>query len=77
MARRFFEFYCENAHRTEAFVSEDTRNMPCKECGSPAERIVSAPSMKLEGWTGSFPTAYDAWERKRAEKLAVERKQNS
>jgi hypothetical protein len=31
---------------------------------------------KLEGITGQFPTAYDAWERKRAEKLAVERKQN-
>ena len=77
MPRRFFEFYCDNAHRTEAFVDDEIRNMPCKECGQDAHRIVSAPTMKLEGWTGSFPTAYDAWERKRAEKLKVERKQNS
>jgi hypothetical protein len=33
--------------------------------------------MKLEGWTGSFPTAYDAWERKRSEKLAQEKKSNA
>jgi len=77
MPRRFFEFVCENAHRTEAFVDSEIVNMPCKECGQPAHRVISAPSMKLEGWSGSFPTAADAWERKRAEKLKVERKQNS
>ena len=77
MPRRMFEFLCENAHRTEALVDTECYATPCKECGAEAVRVVSAPTMKLEGWTGSFPTAYDAWERKRAEKLAVERKQNS
>jgi predicted nucleic acid-binding Zn ribbon protein len=77
MPRRMFEFLCENAHRTEALVDTECYATPCKECGAEAKRVVSAPTMKLEGWTGSFPTAYDAWERKRAEKLAVERKQNS
>ena len=77
MPRRMFEFLCENAHRTEALVGTECYATPCKECGAEAKRVVSAPTMKLEGWTGSFPTAYDAWERKRAEKLAVERKQNS
>ena len=77
MPRRMFEFICENAHRTEALVDTECYATPCKECGAEAKRVVSAPTMKLEGWTGSFPTAYDAWERKRAEKLAVERKQNS
>lgn len=77
MPRRIFEFLCENAHRTEAFVDTECYATPCKECGSEAKRVVSAPTMKLEGFTGSFPTAYDAWERKRSEKLAIERKQNS
>jgi len=77
MPRRIFEFVCENGHRTEAFVDTECHATPCKECGAEAKRVMSAPSMKLEGWSGSFPTAADSWVRKRAEKLAVERKQNS
>jgi hypothetical protein len=77
MPRRIFEFLCENGHRTEAFVDTECHATPCKECGAEAIRVVSAPTMKLEGFTGSFPTAYDAWERKRAEKLAIEKKQNA
>ena len=77
MPRRIFEFVCNNGHRTEALVDTEVHVTPCKECGSEAMRVMSAPTMKLEGWTGSFPTAYDAWERKRSEKLAQERKQNS
>jgi len=77
MARRIFEFFCENSHKTEALIDVEEFTMFCKECGSEAHRIVSAPMMKLEGITGSFPSAYDAWERKHAEKLVQERKQNS
>ena len=77
MALRFFDFLCENSHKTEALVDSEEYTMLCKECGSEAKRTVSAPMMKLEGITGSFPSAYDAWERKRAEKLVQERKQNS
>ena len=78
MARRFFDFLCENSHKTEAFVDADsTYTLSCSVCGCEAKRLVSAPMMKLEGITGSFPSAYDAWERKRAEKLVQERKQNS
>ena len=77
MALRMFEFLCANSHRTEALVSPDTQHLFCSKCGAEAAKILSAPTMKLEGWSGSFPTASDAWERKRAEKLAVERKQNS
>jgi hypothetical protein len=50
--------------------------MNCVHCSKEATRIISTPNFKLEGITGQFPTAYDAWERKRAEKLAIERKQN-
>jgi hypothetical protein len=77
MPRRIFEFVCTNAHRTEAFVDDEVHATPCKECGSEATRVVSAPTMKLEAYTGSFPTAYDAWDRKRSEKLAQEKKQNA
>jgi hypothetical protein len=33
--------------------------------------------MKLEGFSGAFPTAYDAWSKKRAEKLKQEQKANA
>lgn len=75
--KRIYEFACEDNHISEALVDSDTRNIPCKVCGKEATRIVSMPQIKLEGCSGSFPSAYDAWERKRSEKLAQERKKNS
>ena len=77
MSRRMFEFMCEDNHISEALVSSDVREISCRACGKKATRIVSAVQTKLEPFTGSFPTAYDAWERKRAEKLKIEKKQNS
>jgi hypothetical protein len=77
MPRRIFEFVCGNNHRTEAFVDTEVHATPCKECGSEATRVISAPTMKLEGCTGDFPTAADAWVRKRSEKIAQEKKQGS
>jgi hypothetical protein len=73
---RIFDFTCKNNHTTERLIDDSTRVVRCPECSQDAERIISPPVFKLEGITGQFPTAYDAWERKRAEKLAVERKQN-
>ena len=77
MTRRMFEFVCEDSHISEALVSSDVREISCRACGKKATRIVSAPVMKLEPFTGSFPTAYSQWNRKRAEKLAIEQKQNT
>lgn len=72
--RRMFEFVCEDGHISEALVDETIRELACRACGKPSTRIVSAVNMKLEGISGAFPTAYDAWNRKRSEKLAQERK---
>jgi hypothetical protein len=77
MALRMFEFQCANSHRIEALVDPETHKLLCSKCGQEATRVISAPTMKLDGCSGSFPTAYDSWERKRSEKLAQERKQSS
>jgi hypothetical protein len=77
MALRMFEFQCANSHRIEALVDPETHKLLCSKCGQEAARVISAPTMKLDGCSGSFPTAYDSWERKRSEKLAQERKQSS
>ncbi len=75
--RRMYEFQCEDSHISEALVDQETREIPCKECGKPATRIVSAVRMELEPFTGSFPTAYSQWNRKRAEKQAIEVKRST
>ena len=77
MARRMFEFLCANSHRTESLVDESVTHLHCSKCGAEAAKIISATRVNLEGCTGSFPTAADSWVRKRAEKLAVEQKQNA
>jgi putative FmdB family regulatory protein len=75
--RRIFEFVCSQEHKFEALVDDSVRTTICPHCGSDADRIVSAPTMKLEAYSGAFPTAYDAWNRKRAEKLKQEQKANA
>ncbi len=72
--RRMFEFVCEENHLSEALVDDTVRELACRACGKPATRIVSLVRANLEGISGAFPSAYDAWERKRSEKLAQERK---
>ena len=73
--KRIFEFLCSDGHLSESLVDDSVRNIACKTCGQDAQRIVSSGTIKLEGITGSFPGAYDRWERVRAEKLKQERKQ--
>ena len=72
--RRMFEFVCEDGHISEALVDDAIRELSCRTCGKHSTRIVSMVRSKLEGISGAFPSAYDAWERKRSEKLAQERK---
>ena len=81
MGRFFHDFMCtgDEAHIFEDLVDlEETPNPPCKVCGEPSNRVlISAPRIKLDPCSGDFIGATMAWERKRAEKLKQERKQNS
>lgn len=74
---RVFDFICPNGHRNELFVFSQTDETKCPECDKLAQRVISAPSVKLEGWSGSFPGAAMKWEKKHKEKMAQERKRNS
>lgn len=73
--KRMFEFACEDGHFFEKLVDDSVRSVKCIHCDTNATRLVSAPSVKLEGITGAFPGAYSKWERVRAEKMQQERKQ--
>jgi hypothetical protein len=74
--RRMYEFVCECGQRIEALVGYETIGVACN-CGGLASRVISAPVVKLEGWSGAFPSEYGRFERKHIEKLNAERKANS
>jgi hypothetical protein len=74
---RLYEFSCDDGHISEQLVAGSCRESVCRECGKAAIRIISAPQVKLEPFTGAFPDAYDKWARVRAEKLQQERKKNA
>ena len=73
--KRIFEFRCVKDHVTDHYVDDEVISVECPHCHNEASRIISSPKFKLEGITGAFPTAYDAWERKRAEAMRVAHKQ--
>ena len=77
MPRRLFEFKCDNNHVTERFVDETVKDVECSECNCKAERIISACGIYLEPFSGLHPSAYDRWNRVRAEKMALDKKRNS
>ena len=71
-----YEFVCENGHYNEKLTEYETESVSCK-CGKDAYRVLSAPAIKLEGWSGSFPGAAGKFDRIHREKLKAEQKANS
>lgn len=74
--KRIYEYACEDGHKTEALTDYETVSVTCG-CGKEAFRALSAPAIKLEGWSGSFPGAANKFDRIHREKLKAEQKANS
>jgi len=74
--KRIYEFACENGHRFDRYVDTQHNSDVC-DCGAAAIRVISAPAIKLEGWSGSFPSAHAKFDRIHREKLKAEQKLNS
>lgn len=72
-----YDFKCKNLHVTESFVDETVKEVQCGECDEIATRIISPTGIYLEPFSGIYPQATERWERNRAEKLRLEKKQNS
>lgn len=79
MPKRMYDFQCvsDDAHVFEKFCDVELRTAVCPECGELANRIVSPVRCELEPFSGAYPGAYYAWNQKRAQKMAQERKKNS
>ena len=74
MTRRIFEFQCNNDHVFEQYIDDSLKTTKCPICGSEATRIISKPRIDLDGCSGDFPTAADAWVRRRESHMKYERK---
>ena len=75
--KRMFDFLCDNGHVSERLVDDSIRTLECSECDKETVRVISSPQVKLEGFSGAFPDAYDRWAKVRAEKLQQEQKRNA
>ena len=72
--RRIFDFQCAKGHVTEKYVDDSVTVVQCPHCGNDATRLISAPRISLDGCSGDFPTASDAWVNRRNSHIAWERK---
>ena len=71
MSKRMFEFRCGEGHITEEYIDSEVNAIECPVCQCMSLRIISAPRIALEGITGDFPTAADAWARKHEEATRI------
>jgi putative FmdB family regulatory protein len=74
--RVLYNFTCRDCKDTFEKYTEYTQLAECPSCGGQADKIITAPTIKLEGITGAFPGAYAQFEKKHREKLAQERKRS-
>ena len=71
------DFLCDDGHVTEALRDDSEQSIVCPVCGKEAVKTLATPQIKLEGFTGAFPDAYERWAKVRAERLTKEQKQNA
>ena len=63
--RIMLDFKCTAcSHVDERYIDNNTEYVECSKCSSSATRLVSTPTISLEGYSGSFPGAAAAWEKK-------------
>ena len=46
--------------RSEHYIDHEIRSVRC-ECGGEALKAMATPTVRLDGTSGDFPTAYDRW----------------
>lgn len=75
--RQIREFRCPSCGVVdERYVGDDVQAIDC-ECGNKAQRIISTPTVRLEGITGAFPGAADKWARIREENARIKAKKDN
>jgi putative FmdB family regulatory protein len=58
-----FDFECKDCGVFDKII-EYTTTTDCPTCGKESKKLISSPNIMLEGWSGDFPKAHLAWEKK-------------
>jgi len=70
------DYKCTNCGETTEYLLDNaTYSTSCHLCGGVAKKVQSAISFKLEGVSGSFPTAADKWASRRPKQIALEQRE--
>ena len=62
--RQLFTFLCSECQAVTDRYIEYTKEIDCPDCGSRADKIISIPTVRLEGYSGDFPGAAMKWRKK-------------
>lgn len=62
--KKIFEFQCRECSNTFEKLTEYIKETECPSCGAMADKIISCPRINLEGISGAFPDAAEAWKKK-------------
>lgn len=74
--KKLFNFSCRECDEYFEKLIEYTQITECPSCGGQADKVITAPTIKLEGYSGAFPGAAMQFDRKHRQKLAEERKRS-
>jgi predicted nucleic acid-binding Zn ribbon protein len=74
--KKIFDFKCSSCLNEFEEYTEYKQFCICSACGGEATKVIKTPTIKLEGITGSFPSAAWAWDKKHTQQLAKEKKQS-
>ena len=70
------DFECPSCKEIfERYVDSESSVVTC-DCGHMAHKMMSAPTISLEGITGAFPGAHEKWARIREQKARDVAKKN-
>jgi hypothetical protein len=63
--KMIYNYLCKEHGVFEAYSTLADRHNPkiCKLCSEESEYVIAAPMVKLEGWSGTFPSAGHKWEK--------------
>ena len=62
--KKIFQFKCSQCSEEFDEYTVYKKETTCPECGGLANKLISAPRVKLEGWSGQFPGAAMQWEKR-------------
>lgn len=69
------DFQCPRGHTHEHLVDNLVHTVQCIDCKHQATKVRSIPNFQLPGNDpAGFPTEYGRWEKKRKQKMALEKK---